>query len=319
MAYLVAVSTGFRLGSVAALPVSAFALDGELPVVVVQAKAMKSRREKRQPILPDAVGSLRRWLSGRPRNDRPFAWLKDVDAAEMIRADLVAAGVSLEDADGRRVDFHSLRHTYGTWLTTVLKLPPKAAQLLMGHSSMDLTMKLYTHLADSDLKRQMGDGVGMLRSAGAARSGHTTRDHTGPGATDSRATTDSDLAVLEPDAGSPESAPQGWNPPNKPPPARPRAGVAAEVAVGFEPTNNGFAIPYPSDSKSVDGQEVARCAEASAAPALRADEEDDPEPPVRAHGRRRSARERADAGDLPSADRAIATLLGGLKLMGVRS
>jgi hypothetical protein len=61
----------------------------------------------------------------------------------MLRADLQAAGIEYCDANGRVFDFHSLRHQY----LADAGIHPRTAQELARHSSIDLTMKRYTHLA----------------------------------------------------------------------------------------------------------------------------------------------------------------------------
>lgn len=322
MAYLLAASTGLRLAECASLSVDAFALDVEAPTVRLAARRAKSRRGARQPVLPDAVKALRRWLAGRPAEERPLGWLTSVDAAAMIREDARSAGLATErtDVDGVRVtlDFHALRHTYGTWLTTVLRLHPREAQRLMRHSTMDLTMRLYTHLDETDLAGKIASGVQMERCAGAARSTHTTGDQTGPHGAHGRAQEGMEMGRDWEAGPSQASAPQACDPPSKPPPAGAEGGCSSEVAVGFEPTNNGFAIPKPSDSKSVDERHLERDDSGRAAPALRGGDSasDDPRP---AGSRRRSARERIAEGEDPSADRAIASILSGLRLLGVQA
>ena len=60
-----------------------------------------------------------------------------------LQKDLPAAGILYEDASGRVVDFHTLRHTFGTLLSS-FGVIPRTAQALMRHSSVDLTMNTYT-------------------------------------------------------------------------------------------------------------------------------------------------------------------------------
>jgi len=57
--------------------------------------------------------------------------------------DLAAAGIDKEDERGRTVDIHALRHTFGTHLSKN-GVPPRTAQAAMRHSSLDLTMNVYT-------------------------------------------------------------------------------------------------------------------------------------------------------------------------------
>ena len=71
-------------------------------------------------------------------------------AAEMLRRDLDAAGLSVEDAAGHVLDFHSRRHTFGTNLAKA-GVAPKMAQELMRHSDINLTMGTYSHVGLYDL------------------------------------------------------------------------------------------------------------------------------------------------------------------------
>ena len=68
----------------------------------------------------------------------------------MLRRDLDAAGVPFEDTAGRRLDFHSLRGTFATNLA-MAGVSPKAAQELMRHSDINLTMRTYTQLSLIDV------------------------------------------------------------------------------------------------------------------------------------------------------------------------
>lgn len=51
----------------------------------------------------------------------------------------------LKRADISYRKFHSLRHTYATRLFEN-EVPLKTIQVLMGHSSMDITANIYTHV-----------------------------------------------------------------------------------------------------------------------------------------------------------------------------
>jgi len=103
-------------------------------------------------------------------------WLADAgaDAAEKKRRN---ESDFLRDVDsaGRVIDFHSLRHTTGTLLAAA-GTHPRIAQSLMRHSTVDLTMSLYTH----PYAEQQSDAIDKLpdfakpatkKSGGAAASG----------------------------------------------------------------------------------------------------------------------------------------------------
>ncbi len=68
----------------------------------------------------------------------------------MIRVDLTAAHVEYKDAKGRVVDFHALRHTFISNLARA-GVHPRNAQALARHSTIDLTMNVYTHVSMNDL------------------------------------------------------------------------------------------------------------------------------------------------------------------------
>jgi len=64
---------------------------------------------------------------------------------DMLRADLAEAKIPYQDERQRYVDFHSFRHTTGTWLART-GVHPKVAQSIMRHSDINLTMNTYTHV-----------------------------------------------------------------------------------------------------------------------------------------------------------------------------
>ena len=152
--------TGLRASELASLTEASLDLSGEIPTVTLEAAYSKRRRRDVQPIRPKLANRLRTWLASRPRTAPtlsmhrhapaklwPGTW--NEKAAKMLRVDLDAAGIAFEDERGR-LDFHSLRGTFATNLATA-GVSPKAAQELMRHSDINLTMKTYTTLRLSDV------------------------------------------------------------------------------------------------------------------------------------------------------------------------
>ena len=177
--YLVATMTGFRASELSSLTASSLDLDGDPATITVQAGYSKRRRIDTRPLRADLALMLRKWIedrrstaaddcrtddpdiikfeasgkrTARPSHDRqklwPGSWAGK--AAEMLRGDLEAAGVPVEDSAGHVLDFHSLRHTFGTNLA-LAGVPPKIAQELMRHSDINLTMGTYSHVGLYDL------------------------------------------------------------------------------------------------------------------------------------------------------------------------
>ncbi len=61
----------------------------------------------------------------------------------ILNRDLKLAGIPKRDERGRTVDIHGLRMTFGT-LLSVGGVAPRTTQAAMRHSSIDLTMAVYT-------------------------------------------------------------------------------------------------------------------------------------------------------------------------------
>ncbi len=175
MLYALAMGSGFRASELASLTPRSFALDTDPPTVTVDAAYSKRRRRDVQPIPPNLATALRDYLRGLPTDSPvwPGAW--PGRAADMLRFDLEAAGIPWEDAEGRVIDFHALRHSYVTLLVKG-GVNPKLAQELARHSDIRLTMGVYTHTQIHDLGGAVaglpnllprpGTGAGILAATG---------------------------------------------------------------------------------------------------------------------------------------------------------
>jgi integrase len=133
--YAMALQTGLRANEIRTLPVAAFDLDRA--VFTVQAKNTKAKKDVTLPVEPQLLAELRKWL--KRRKSQTLAFDVPERSAEMVQQDLGT----------RDVDFHCLRHTFGTRLARA-GVHPRTAQRLMRHSSIELTMRFYTHLQMSD-------------------------------------------------------------------------------------------------------------------------------------------------------------------------
>jgi integrase len=154
MLYLTAMTTGFRASELASLTPSQFDLEAPQPVVWIRARNTKNKKPAAQPIPPDAAAVLRGYLAGREptKTAWPGKWASHNKAAEMLKIDLEAAGIpyAVEGQDGTLyADFHALRHSYITLLAKS-KVHPKLAQELARHSSIELTMNIYTHVEQDE-------------------------------------------------------------------------------------------------------------------------------------------------------------------------
>ena len=93
---------------------------------------------------------LRDYFIARVLGPTEIIWpIKRKRTAELVRADLEAAGIEYE-VDGLVVDFHALRGGFATSLDRA-GVSLASAQKLMDHSDPKLTSNTYTHTAILDL------------------------------------------------------------------------------------------------------------------------------------------------------------------------
>jgi integrase len=151
--YRLALGTGFRAKELRSLTPEVFRIEGAAPTITVKAAYSKHRSEDVQPIAQTLAEILRPWLAGKVPGQPVFRipW----DLAEMLRADLAAAGIPVETSDGV-LDFHALRHTFATGLVN-RGVPIKTAQELMRHRTATLILDRYAH-TDEAGKREALDG-----------------------------------------------------------------------------------------------------------------------------------------------------------------
>ena len=165
MLYRLTLETGLRWGESRSLTPSSFDLDCHRPTVQVLAAYSKHRRDDTLALRPEAAEALRPYLKRRegkafpmPRSDQGAkilradlwearkAWWREVRGArEKLRRRIRSDFLSSLDAQGRRVDFHALRHTFVSNLSAA-RVHPKTTQALARHSTITLTMDRYTHL-----------------------------------------------------------------------------------------------------------------------------------------------------------------------------
>ncbi len=154
--YKTLVLTGLRRNELASLTVGQLELDGPLPFVALNAADEKNRQGSTIPLRADLANDLRDWLSDTPqpstlrlRNDRgtcdskrpPFTVPKGL--VRILDRDLAAAGIPKRDERERTLDVHALRTSFGTLLSKG-GVAPRTAQAAMRHSTIDLTMNVYT-------------------------------------------------------------------------------------------------------------------------------------------------------------------------------
>ena len=175
LVYATALYTGLRRKELNEIRLMDFMLDEPNPRVRVPASISKNRREATLPLHPELAATL---LRLRPVGFDPLAkpFHHHVPRIETVRKDMEQAEIPLRDELGRRVDFHSLRMTFGTTLLAN-GVHPIVVKELMRHSDLKLTTNLYNDSSQLPLAQ----GVGALPSmAGEMERTHAHTRPVGP-------------------------------------------------------------------------------------------------------------------------------------------
>jgi site-specific recombinase XerC len=155
--YLLAQRTGLRRNELRSLTPQSFDFTKTPPTVTVRAANSKRRRIDVLPLPDDAADAIRDYIVGRSVGDKIWAGSWWEKSAEMLRQDLMDAGISSIDEQGRVVDFHGQRMTFITGLARA-GVTVSTAQKLARHSDVNLTLGTYTRLEIGEL----ADAVGKL-------------------------------------------------------------------------------------------------------------------------------------------------------------
>lgn len=139
--YLIALSTGLRASAIRRLRCCDVDASGWL---MARCGGARNKRTTPKPVRGKLLLLLiEQAKRGQP--DDPLMYLPPgCEWARMLQADCRAAGI---DTEG--VDFHCLRHTFGTTLAR-RGVHPKTLMSLMDHSDINMTMRLYTHSMPGD-------------------------------------------------------------------------------------------------------------------------------------------------------------------------
>jgi integrase len=158
--YKVLALTGLRKGELASITVGQVWLDERQPYLELKAKDEKAGRGAQIPLQPDIATEIREYMcdkllclqqdakkNGNAVPVRLPAGMRLFDVPRsmvgIFDRDLAAAGIAKRDERGRTLDVHALRHTFGTHLSKA-GVAPRVAQAAMRHSSLHLTMVVYT-------------------------------------------------------------------------------------------------------------------------------------------------------------------------------
>ena len=138
--YRVALATGLRQRFIRGLKVA----DVDYAHAVIQAEGEGNKRASPKPMPAHLADALRPFTEGRDSAAPLFTLPSEHNMARMLRRDAEAAGIPAE-----KLDFHALRHTFGTTLARK-GVHPKTLMRLMDHQDINITMRYYTHAFPED-------------------------------------------------------------------------------------------------------------------------------------------------------------------------
>jgi integrase len=140
--YRFAARSGLRRDELEKLVWGDLLLDADTPQVEVRASTAKNAKREFVDLLDGSADMMREYRPHGARSTDPV-FPSGVPHIRIVKADFVSAGIPLVDERRRRVVFHSLRHTFGTWLACN-EYPLQVTQRLMRHSDPKITAGIYT-------------------------------------------------------------------------------------------------------------------------------------------------------------------------------
>ena len=137
LVYFLACCSGLRRGELKQLLWSDLDLESAEPCIVLRAETTKNKKGGRIPLLPVLATLLReRKAKGVHASGRVLP--RGIPSVKTLTSDLRAAGITVEDERGYRVDFHALRHTFVSLLANA-KVSELVRMKLARHSAWKQT------------------------------------------------------------------------------------------------------------------------------------------------------------------------------------
>jgi integrase len=153
LAYMLPLYAGLRRNEVKTLRWSNLVLGESGGLLRIHAAVNKNRKEQALPLHRELAEVLQQQKPADSKAD-DLVLVNGVPKMKEFRQDLKKAGIPFLDERGHRMDYHALRTTFITRLST-MKVHPRLAMELARHSDMRLTMKTYTDAGQLPLREVM--------------------------------------------------------------------------------------------------------------------------------------------------------------------
>jgi integrase len=153
LAYMLPLYAGLRRNEAKTLHWSDLVLGDTGGLLRLHAAVNKNRKEQALPLHHELAKALQQQKPANCKAD-DLVLVNGVPKMKEFRQDLEKAGIPFLDERGHRMDYHALRTTFITRLST-MKVHPRLAMELARHSDMRLTMKTYTDVGQLPLREVM--------------------------------------------------------------------------------------------------------------------------------------------------------------------
>ncbi len=138
--------TGLRKSELQSITFAQTDLTATPPRLHLLARHAKNRTDSVIPLPPQLAEEIQAFLDSKTPKPKPTDKLFNVSDAidKIFNRDLAVAAIAKQDAMGRYVDVHALRHTFATMLSRS-GVTLRTAQAAMRHSDPRLTANVYVH------------------------------------------------------------------------------------------------------------------------------------------------------------------------------
>jgi len=149
--YLVGIETGLRVRELQSLSVSSF--DFDAATVTAKPEHCKNGQKEVQLLRYKRAAQLREFFAGKLPGVKAFNMPSYYRTAKILHADLEAADIPVVDDAGRKIVFHSTRHTLATELDKSGASLKEQMTILRHSDRGNLSLGVYTHVRTYDIRR----------------------------------------------------------------------------------------------------------------------------------------------------------------------
>ncbi len=150
LAYRMLALVGVRWEELRTLTAGQFTF-GDEPEVALKSSFTKNGNSDRLPLPQDLATDLQAWIVEQAiAADAPIFSLPNKGMKRFLR-DIEVAGIARYDSQGRSIDIHCLRYSFGTLLAKK-NIHVSVAQRLMRHSTPGLTLGIYSQAESIDTR-----------------------------------------------------------------------------------------------------------------------------------------------------------------------